>query len=153
MHYKGCIIKDGKIPMSDYTLTEEGLENILKHQDIPFVNAIYEKFAEAKLIRDGNDIFAVVTFDPARNPFIMFDIDEDLDCWYFNPIFFIPGLASKDHSKEITDIYVDRLSLDVFDTRYRLKDPETVNNLRITRYFKEEEAYAKKNQTTDNGSN
>lgn len=153
MYYKGGIIKDGKIPMSDYTLTEEGLENILKHQDIPFVNAIYEKISEAKLIRDGNDIFAVVTFDPAKNPFIMFDIDEDLDCWYFNPIFFIPGLASKDHSKEITDIYVDRLSLDVFDTRYRLKDPETVNNLRITRYFKEEEAYAKKNQTTDNGSN
>lgn len=83
----------------------------------------------------------------------MFDIDEDLDCWYFNPIFFIPGLASKDHSKEITDIYVDRLSLDVFDTRYQLKDPETVNNLQITRYFKAEEAYAKKNQTTDNGSN
>lgn len=114
MYYKGYIIKDGKIPMSDYTLTEEGFENILKHQDIPFVNAIYKKFAEAKLIRDGNDIFAVVTFDPARNPFIMFDIDEDLDCWYFNPIFFIPGLASKDHSKEITDIYVDRLYLDVF---------------------------------------
>ena len=153
MYYKGGIIKDGKIPMSDYTLTEEGLENILKHQDIPFVNAIYEKISEAKLIRDGNDIFAVVTFDPAKNPFIMFDIDEDLDCWYFNPIFFIHGLASKDHSKEITDIYVDRLSLDVFDKRYRLKDPETVNNLRITRYFKEEEAYAKKNQTTDNGSN
>lgn len=153
MYYKGCIIKDGKIPMSDFTLTEEGLENILKHQDIPFVNAIYEKFAEAKLIRDGNDIFAVVTFDTARNPFIMFDIDEDLDCWYFNPILFIPGLASKDHSKEITDIYIDRISLDVFDTRYRLKDSETVNNLRITRYFKAEEAYAKKNQTTDNGSN
>ena len=153
MYYKGYIIKDGKIPMSDYTLTEEGLDNILKHQDIPFVNAIYEKFAEAKLIGDGNDIFVVVTFDPARNSFIMFDIDEDLDCWYFNPMFFIPGLASKDHSKEITDIYVDRLSLDVFDTRYRLKDPETVNNLRITRYFKAEEAYAKKNQTTDNGSN
>lgn len=153
MYYKGYIIKDGKIPMSDYSLTEEGLENILKHQDIPFVNSIYEKFAEAKLIRDGNDIFAVVTFYPARNPFIMFDIDEDLDCWYFNPIFFIPGLASKDHSKEITDIYVDRLSLDVFDTRYQLKDPETVNNLQITRYFKAEEAYAKKNQTTDNGSN
>lgn len=134
-------------------MTEEGFENILKHQDIPFVNSIYEKFAEAKLIRDGNDIFAVVTFDPARNPFIMFDIDEDLDCWYFNPIFFIPGLASKDHSKEITDIYVDRLSLDVFYTRYQLKDSETVNNLQITRYFKAEEAYAKKNQTTDNGSN
>lgn len=46
MYYKGYIIKDGKIPMSDYTLTEEGLENILKHQDIPFVNAIYEKIAE-----------------------------------------------------------------------------------------------------------
>lgn len=89
MYYKGCIIKDGKIPMSDYSLTEEGLENILKHQDIP----------------------------------------------------------------EVTDIYINRLSLDVFDTRYRLKDPETVNNLRITRYFKAEEAYAKKNQTTDNGSN
>lgn len=153
MYYKGYIIKDGKIPMSDYTLTEEGLENILKHQDIPFVNAVYEKFAEAKLIRDGNDIFAVVTFDPSKNPFIMFDIDEDLDCWYFNPIFFIPGLASKDHTKEITDIYVDRLSLDVFDTRYQLKDPETVNNLQITRYFKAEETYAKKNQTTDNGTN
>jgi hypothetical protein len=153
MYYKGYIIKDGKIPMSDYTLTEEGLDNILKHQDIPFVNSIYEKFAEAKLIRDGNDIFAVVTFDPAKNPFIMFDIDEDLDCWYFNPMFFIPGLSSKDYSKEITDIYIDRLSLDVFDTRYRLKDPETVNNLRITRYFKAEEAYAKKNKTTDNGSN
>ncbi len=41
MYYKGCIIKDSKIPMSDYSLTEEGLENILKHQDIPFVNAIY----------------------------------------------------------------------------------------------------------------
>lgn len=153
MYYKGCIIKDGKIPMSDYSLTEEGLENILKHQDIPFVNAIYEKFAEAKLIRDGNDIFAVVTFDPARNPFIMFDIDEYLDCWYFNPMFFIPGLASKDRSKEITDIYVDRLSLNVFDVWYQLKDPETVNNLQITRYFKAEEAYAKKNQTTDNGTN
>ena len=82
MFYKGYIIKYGKIPMSDYSLTEEGLENILKHQDIPFVNAIYEKFGETKLIRDGNDIFAVVTFDPARNPFIMFDIDEDLGYWY-----------------------------------------------------------------------
>lgn len=153
MYYKGCIIKDGKIPMSDYSLTEEGFENILKHQDIPFVNAIYEKIAEAKLIRDDNDIFAVVTFDPARNPFIMCDIDEDLDCWYFNPMFFIPVLASKNHSKEFTDIYVERLSLDVFDTEYRLKDPETVDSLRITRYFKAEEAYAKKNQTTDNGSN
>lgn len=153
MYYKGCIIKDGKIPMSDYTLTEDGFENILKHQDIPFVNAIYEKFAEAKLIRDGNDIFAVVTFDPARNPFIMFGIDKDLDCWYFNPMFFIPGLASKDHSKEITDIYIDRLSLDLFDNEYQSKDPETVNNLRITRYFKAEDAYAKKNQATYNGSN
>lgn len=153
MYYKGYIIKDGKIPMSDYSLTEEGLENILKHQDIPFVNAIYEKFGEAKLIRDGNDIFAVVTFDPARNPFIMFDIDEDLGYWYFNPMLFIPGLASKDHSKEITDIHVDRISLDLFDERYRSKDPETVEILRITRYFTAEEAYAKKNQTTDNGSN
>ena len=153
MFYKGYIIKDGKIPMSDYSLTEEGLENILKHQDIPFVNAIYEKFGEAKLIRDGNDIFAVVTFDPARNPFIMFDIDEDLGYWYFNPMFFIPGLASKDHSKEITDIYVDRISLDLFDERYRSKDPETVDSLHITRYFTAEEAYAKKNQKTDNGSN
>lgn len=153
MYYKGCIIKDGKIPMSDYSLTEEGLENILKHQDIPFVNAIYEKISEVKLILDGNDIFAIVAFDPAKNPFIMFDIDEDLDGWYFNPMFFIPGLASKDHSKEITYIYVDRLSLGVFDVWYQLKDPETVNNLQITRYFKAEEAYAKKNQTTDNGSN
>lgn len=41
MYYKGYIIKDGKIPMSGYTLTEEGLENILKRQDIPFVNSIY----------------------------------------------------------------------------------------------------------------
>lgn len=145
MFYKGYIIKDGKIPMSDYSLTEEGLENILKHQDIPFVNAIYEKFGEAKLIRDGNDIFAVVTFDPAINPFIMFDIDEDLGYWYFNPMFFIPGLASKDHSKEITEIHIDRISLDLFDERYRSKDPETVNDLRITRYFKAEDAYAKKN--------
>jgi hypothetical protein len=153
MYYKGCIIKDGKIPMSDYTLTEEGLENILKHQDIPFVNAIYEKIAEAKLIRDGNDIFAIVTFDPAKNPFIMFDIDEDLGYWYFNPMFFIPGLSIKNHSKEFTDIYIDRLSLDLFDKEYRSKDPETVDSLRITRYFKAEEAYAKKNQTTDNGSN
>lgn len=153
MFYKGYIIKDGKIPMSDYSLTEEGLENILKYQDIPFVNAIYEKFGEAKLIRDGNDIFAVVTFDPARNPFIMFDIDEDLGYWYFNPMFFIPGLASKDHSKEITDIHVDRISLDLFDERYRSKDPETVESLRITRYFTAEEAYAKKNKKTDTGTN
>ena len=49
MYYKGCIIKDGKIPMSDYSLTEEGLENILKHQDIPFVNAIYEKLLRLNL--------------------------------------------------------------------------------------------------------
>ena len=132
MYYKGCIIKDGKIPMSDYSLTEEGLENILKHQDIPFVNAIYEKIAEVKLIRDGNDIFAIVTFDP---------------------MFFIPGLSRKKYSKEFTDIYIDRISLDLFDKEYRSKDPETVNNLRITRYFKAEEAYAKKNKTTDNGSN
>lgn len=153
MYYKGYIIKDGKIPMSDYTLTEEGLENILKRQDIPFVNSIYEKVGTAKLVRDGNDIFAVVVFNTPLGPFMSLDIDEDLGYWYFNPMFFIPGLASKDHSKEITDIYVDRLSLDLFDNEYRSKDPETVNNLRITRYFKAEEAYAKKNQTTDNGSN
>ena len=153
MYYKGYIIKDGKIPMSDYTLTEEGLENILKRQDIPFVNSIYEKVGTAKLVRDGNDIFAVVVFNTPLGPFMSLDIDEDLGYWYFNPMFFIPGLASKDHSKEITDIYVDRLSLDLFDNEYRSKDPETVNNLRITRYFKAEEAYAKKNQTTDNGTN
>lgn len=153
MYYKGYIIKDGKIPMSDYTLTEEGLENILKHQDIPFVNAIYEKVGTAKLVRDGNDIFAVVVFNTPLGPFMSLDIDEDLGYWYFNPMFFIPGLASKDHSKEITEIYVDRISLDLFDERYRSKDPETVESLRITRYFKAEEAYAKKNQTTDNGSN
>lgn len=68
----------------------------------------------------------------------MFDIDEDLGYWYFNPMFFIPGLSIKNHSKEFTDIYIDRISLD---------------SLRIKRYFKAEEAYAKKNQTTDNGSN
>lgn len=145
MYYKGCIIKDRKIPMSDYSVTEEGFENILKHQDIPFVNAVYEKFGEAKLIRDGEDIFVVVTFEPARNPFIMFDIDEDLGYWYFKPMFVIPGLASKDHSKEITDIYVDRISLDVFDVEDRSKDQETVDSLRITRHFTAEEAYAKKN--------
>lgn len=153
MYYKGCIIKDSKIPMSDYSLTEEGLENILKHQDIPFVNAIYEKIAEAKLIRDGNDIFAIVTFNIPQGPFMGFDIDEDLGYWYFNPMFFIPGLSRKNHSKKVTDIYIDRISLDLFDKEYRLKDPDTVNDLRITRYFKAEEAYAKKNQTTDNGSN
>lgn len=34
MYYKGYIIKDGKIPMSDYTLTEEGFENILKRRKL-----------------------------------------------------------------------------------------------------------------------
>lgn len=99
MFYKGYIIKDGKIPMSDYTLTEEGLENILKHQDIPFVNSIYEKVGTAKLVR------------------------------------------------------VDYIALDIFDKEQRIKEPDTVESMRLSRYFKAEEAYAKKNQTTDNGTN
>lgn len=107
-----------------------------------------KKIAEVKLIRDGNDIFAIVTFDPTKNPFIMFDIDEDLGYWYFNPTFIID-----DGSKDINNIRIDVITLDLFDNEHRQKEPETVESLRITRYFKAEEAYAKKNQTTNNGSN
>lgn len=105
------------------------------------------------MVRDGNDIFAVVVFNTPLGPFMSLDIDEDLGYWYFNPMFLMPGLSNKNHSKEFTDIYIDRISLDLFDKKYRSKDPETVNDLRIKRYFKAEEAYAKKNQTTDNGTN
>lgn len=148
MYYKGYIIKDGKIPMSDYTLTEEGLENILKHQDIPFVNSIYEKVGTAKLVRDGNDIFAVVVFNTPLGPFMSLDIDEDLGYWYFNPMFLMPGFNSN-----INNIRVDYIALDIFDKEQRIKEPEVVEFMRLSRYFKAEEAYAKKNQTTDNGTN
>ena len=95
MYYKGCIIKDGKIPMSDYTLT----------------------------------------------------IDEDLGYWYFNPMFLMPGFNN------INNIRVDYIALDIFDKEQRIKEHEVVEFMRLSRYFKAEEAYAKKNQTTDNGSN
>jgi len=107
-----------------------------------------KKIAEVKLIRDGNDIFAIVTFDPAKNPFIMFDIYEDLGYWYFNPMFLMPGFNSN-----INNIRVDYIALDILDKEQRIKEPEAVEFMRLSRYFKAEEAYAKKNQTTDNGSN
>lgn len=43
MYYKGYIIKDRQIPTSGHVLTDEGMESILKHQDIPLVDMIYRK--------------------------------------------------------------------------------------------------------------
>ena len=60
----------------------------------------------------------------------------------------MPGFNSN-----INNIRVDYIALDIFDKEQRTKEPKTVEFMRLSRYFKAEEAYAKKNQTTDNGSN
>lgn len=152
MYYKGCIIKDRKIPTTNCTLTEEGMNYILTHQDVPLVNSVYQMVTRCKLIRDGDDIFAVATFDPQNDPFRDYDVDEWLGYVFFSAAY-LSIEFSKDPTIEISEIVVDRISLDFFDKRYIEQDPETAEFMRLRKYFTAEDAYAKTNQKTNTGSN
>lgn len=107
MYYKGYVIKDRQIPTSGHVLTDEGMESILKHQDIPLVDMIYRKIGSCKVLRDGDDIFLVAQFDYPINPFREFDVDESL-----GQVFFSTTYRSMDFGKEgvreIDEITVDR---------------------------------------------
>lgn len=152
MYYKGCIIKDRKIPTTNCVLTEEGMDHILTHQDVPLVNSVYQIVTRCKLIRDGDDIFVIATFDPQCDPFRDYDVDESIGYVFFSAAY-LSLEFSKDPTIELSDVVVDRISLDIFDKRYIEQESETAEFMKLTRYFTEEEAYAKKNQTTDNGTN
>lgn len=59
----------------------------------------------------------------------------------------------KEGVREIDEITVDRVMIDLFTRDYMETFPEIAKFMGIKQYFKLEDAYAKQNKTTDNGRN